>query len=222
MYDGSFERVAEATSAETLAQPGDDVTIKSFKVRDNDIELQLGKEGMKRKGWFFSRAKNPRISLRFSRELTAKDMTIETINRWLSATMDVTALTPAGMTPAAMTPAGTENSATQASVAALAEPAAKPAATKATTQNPQSLPTPSISSDLAQLDPVFAELTIECPGKYARVYIDDAYSGFAPRTIRLRAGVHSILVMADGYAAWEQKLFIPGGKVSVVKAELQR
>lgn len=207
MFDGSFAR---ENGSETLAQPGDDVTIKSFKLRDHDIELMLDKTGEKPKGGFFSRPKKPRISIRFSRELTAKDMTIETINRWLSATLDV----------AALTPAGSENSATQASIAPSADPA--PKATKTAMGNPQGLPTPSITSDLDQSNPSLAELTVEYPGKYARVYIDDAYSGFAPRTIRLRAGVHSILVMADGHAAWEQKLFIPGGKSSVVKAELQR
>lgn len=212
MFDGSFERGAEATSAESLAQPGDDVTIKSFKLRDHDIELMLDKTGAKPKSGFFSRPKKPRINIRFSRELTAKDMTIETINRWLSATMDVTPLMPAGA----------ENSATQASVAPSAESGPKPATAKTRTENPQGLPTPSIISDLAQGNTGFAELTIECTGKYARVYIDDAYSGFAPRTIRLRAGVHSILVMADGYKAWEQRLFIPGAKASVVKADLQR
>lgn len=213
MFDGSFESGAEATSAESLAQPGDDVTIKSFKLRDHDIELLLlGKTAEKRKGWLFKRAKTPRISIRFSRELTAKDMNIETINRWLSATMDVTPLMSAGA----------ENLNTQASVAPPAEPAPKTVTAKASMENQQALPTSLITGDLAQADPGFAELTIECPGKYARVYIDDAYSGFAPRTIRLRTGVHSILVMADGYAAWEQKLFIPGGKASVVKAELQR
>lgn len=213
MFDGSFERTAETNTAETLAQSGDDVTIKSFRLRDHDIELLLlGKAGAKRKGWFFNRPKNPRISIRFSRELTAKDLTIEAINRWLSATMDVSALTPAG----------SENSATQASVAPSAETAPKPAAGKTRTENSQGLPTPEITGDLAQADSGFAELTIECAGKYAQVYIDDSYSGFAPRTIRLRAGVHSILVMADGYKAWEQRLFIPGGKATVVKAELQR
>lgn len=211
MFDGSFESAAAGSTApETLAQPGDDLTIKSFKLRDHDIELLLlGKTGEKRKGWFFRRPKNPRISIRFSRELTAKDMTIETINRWLAATMDISTLSPAG----------SENASTQASVAPSADPAPKPAAAKALTENSQGLPTPEITGDLAQTTAGFAELTIECPGKRARIYIDDAYSGFAPRTIRLRAGVHSILVMADGHSAWEQRLFIPGGKASVVKAE---
>ncbi|MFN0108426.1 MAG: PEGA domain-containing protein [Blastocatellia bacterium] len=207
LVDGSFGN--GAATSETLAQSGDDLTIKSFIVRDHDIELLLNKNGEKPKGWFFP--KKPRIKLRFSRELVAKDLTIETINRWLSETMDVTSLTPAGADPA-----------TQASVAPLADPVAKPAMTKAATGNVIGLPTPTTLNDLPQAVPGIAELTIECPGKHARVYIDDTYSGFAPRTIKLRAGVHSILVMADGYAAWEQKLFIPERKASIVKAELSK
>lgn len=210
MVDGSFNRAAATVSTETLAQSGDDVTIKSFIVRDTDIELLLNKTGEKPKGWFFP--KKPRIKLRFSRELTAKDMTIETINRWLAPAIDVTSLTAPGQPGNA-----------QASVAPPApapkEPAPQPVAAKPSTENSAGLPTPEIIGDLPQSEARFAELTIECPGKYARVYIDNAYSGFAPRTIRLRAGVHSILVMADGYAAWEQRLFIPGGKATVVKAE---
>ncbi|MGH9799765.1 MAG: PEGA domain-containing protein, partial [Blastocatellia bacterium] len=217
MVDGAIDSSGAAASAETLAQSGDDVTIKSFKVRDNDIELLLSKAGDKPKGGFFSRPKKPRISLRFSRELTAKDMTIPAINNWLSAAIDVTALTPAGAEP---------SSGAQASVAPPVtmpkEAATKPSAAKAPMENPQGLPTSTITGELPQSVPGVAELTVECPGKYARIYIDDAYSGFAPRTVRLRAGVHSILVMADGYSAWEQRLFIPAGKASVVKAEPTR
>lgn len=201
MIDGTLNTSA---STETLAQSGDDVTIKSFIVRDTDIEVLLNKNGEKSKGWFFP--KKPRIKLRFSHELTAKDLTIEAINRWLATAMDVTNL--ADNTQASVTAAATTTK------EAAAKPPAKPAK-----ENPQGLPTPEIVNDLPNGVPGFAELTIECPGKYARVYIDDAYSGYAPRTVTVRTGVHSILVMADGYSAWEQRLFIPGGKASVVKAE---
>ncbi len=207
LVDGSLDRATAAPSTETLAQSGDDVTIQSFIVRDTDIELLLNKNGEKPKGRFFP--KKPRIKLRFSRELTAKDMTIENINRWLSPAIDVTAL----------------GSAQQASVA-LPMPVVKetpaPTVVKSSEEMSAGLPTPTIVSDLATSETEYAELTVECPGKYARIYIDDAYSGYAPRTIRLRAGVHSILVMADGYSAWEQRLFIPGGKASVLKAQPAR
>lgn len=209
MVDGALNGGTAPVSAEMLAQSGDDVTIKSFIVRDQDIELLLNKNGEKPKGWFFP--KKPRIKLRFSRELAAKDLTIEAINRWLSPAIDVASLASAG-----------EQNSTQASVAipatapkeAMTKPVANPSM-----ENPKGLPTPSIINDLANGVKGFAELTIECPGKYARVYIDDAYSGYAPRTITVKAGIHSILVMADGYSAWEQRLFIPGGKAAVVKAE---
>ncbi|MDX2040790.1 MAG: PEGA domain-containing protein [Acidobacteriota bacterium] len=205
MVDGSFDRAAVPVSTETLAQSGDDVTIQNFIVRDTDIELLLNKNGEKPKGWFFP--KKPRIKLRFSRELTAKDMTIETINRWLAPALDVTAL------------ASTQEASIAPPVAPPKEAAPQPVVAKTSSENAAGLPTPEIIGDLPKSEARLAELTVECPGKYARVYIDSAYSGYAPRTIRLRAGVHSILVMADGYSAWEQRLFIPGGKASVVKAE---
>ncbi|HQR34707.1 MAG TPA: PEGA domain-containing protein [Blastocatellia bacterium] len=215
LVDGSLNTGNAATSTETLAQSGDEVTIKSFKVTDTDIELLLSKADEKRKSRFFSWPKKPRISLRFSHELTVKDLTIDTINGWLAQAMDVTSLTTE--------PAG---SAAQASVAPPPmmpkEASTKPIAAKSSMENSQRLPTPTIVSDLPPNASGLAELAVECSGRYARVYIDDAYSGVAPRTVKLRPGVHSVLVMADGYKAWEQKLFIPGGKASVIKAELQR
>ena len=218
MIDGSFARgIEDASGSNALVRAGDEVTIKSFKVRDNDIELLLNKPAEKSKGWFFP--KKPRISIRFSYELGAKDLTIENINRWLSPTMDI----------AALAPAGAETAPTQASIALSvvaappsAESGPKAPAAKISMENPLELPTSSVVGDLSSGDKNVAELTVECQTRRARIYIDDAYSGFAPRTIRLRAGAHSIQVMADGHPTWEQKLFIPGGKASLVKAELQR
>ena len=217
MIDGSFVRGAAETTGQTLAQAGDEVTIKSFKVSDNDIELLLNKTAEKTKGWFFP--KKPRINIRFSHELGAKELTIENINRWLAVTMDVATLTPAGSEP----------NAAQAAIAMSVLPATGPAesnpkssVTKASAENALALPMPAAVGDLAPGNENVAELTVESQSARSRVYIDDAYSGQAPRTMRLRAGVHTILVMADGHSAWEQKLFIPGGKASIVKAELQR
>ena len=218
MIDGSLARgVEDASGSNALVQAGDEVTIKSFRVRDNDIELLLNKPAEKSKGWFIP--KKPRISIRFSYELGAKDLTIENINRWLSPTMDV----------ATLAPAGGEIASPQAAIAMSVTPAPVPVESspkssiaKASTENAPGLPTSTTIGDLAQGNGNVAELTVESQAGRARVYIDDAYSGYAPRTVRLRAGVHTILVMADGHTAWEQKLFIPGGKASIVKAELQR
>lgn len=213
LTDGELPGAGEKDLTPALAQPGDELTIKSFKVRDTSIELLLNREGEQPKTHFFSWPKRPRINLRFSRELTVKDMTIESINHWLAAAIDVGPLAPVMADQS--TPSTTN---TQASIASEPESAAKPAVADPL----QSLPTASVTGNLPPGSRNFGELTVECSTGSARVYIDDAYSGSAPRTVRLNSGVHSILVMANGFAAWEQRLVIPGGKSSVVKAELQR
>ena len=197
---------------QTQAQPGEEVTIKSFKVGASNIELLLNKNGGKPPNRFFGwmKMKRPRINLRFSRELTARDMTVENVNRWLAAALDVAPLTS--------TTAEQASNHAQPLIASVAEAAPKITAT----ENPHGLPTALITGELTPASPDFAELTVESSNSQARIYIDSAYSGFAPRTIRLQAGVHSILVMANGFTAWEQQLFIPGGKASMVKADLQR
>jgi len=211
LTDGAAESPAEKDSAQTLAEPGDELTIKSFKIRDASIELLLNKEGQPRKRRLFSWPKQPRIQLHFSRELSAKDMSIESINHWLAAAVDVSPLGPA----VAEQPPNT----TQASIT----PAPEAAPAKVVwVNNVQSLPTATVTGELPKGNTKVGELTVTGPTNQARIYIDGAYSGFAPRTVRLPAGVHSILMMANGYAAWEQRLIVPGGKASIIKAELQR
>ena len=56
--------------AQAQAQPGEEVTIRSFKVGVSNIELLLNKTGGKRPNRFFGWMKRPRINLRFSRFLT--------------------------------------------------------------------------------------------------------------------------------------------------------
>ncbi|MEO6726086.1 MAG: PEGA domain-containing protein [Blastocatellia bacterium] len=213
MTDGAVESQAAKDSAQTLAQAGDELTIENFKIHDTSIELLLNKTGQPRKSRFFSWSKQPRISLRFSHELSAKEMTIESINRWLATAVDISPLVPAI--------AEQPSNATQASITPVPEPRAKAVGRN----NAQGLLMATVTGDLPNVSQNIGELTVTDstgPIGQARVYIDNAYSGFAPRTVRLRAGVHSILVMANGYAAWEQRLVIPGGKASIVKADLRR
>lgn len=209
LADGQLIVEAEKNTAPPLAQAGDELTIKSFKVRDNSIELLLNKNGEQPKKRFFSWPKRPRINLRFSRELNFKDMTVDSINHWLAVAMDVSPLGTAGSAPSAAN--------SQTIIASVAEPA--PKSTPA--NSAQAAPSAQITGDLPQTDSGFGEVTVQCSTGQARIYFDDAYSGFAPRTIRLRAGVHSVLVMANGYAAWEQLVLIPGGKTSVIKVDLR-
>ncbi|HMV47190.1 MAG TPA: PEGA domain-containing protein [Blastocatellia bacterium] len=207
MTDGTFQ---SNDSAEPQAQPGDDVTIRSFKVGVSNIELVLNKTSGKRPNRFFGWMKPPRINLRFSRELTAKDMTVESINQWLAQAIDVAPLI-------AVTAEKSPNTASPL-LASMATPMLKPLPPDA----PQDLPTATVTGELAPANPNFGELTVEASAGGARIYIDGAYSGVAPRTVRLRTGVHAVLVMANSFTAWEQRLFVPGGKASMVKAELQR
>ena len=213
MTDGAVESQAVKESAQVLAQPGDELTIKSFKIRDSSIELLFNKTAQPRKSRFFNWPKQPRINLSFSHELHAKEMNIESINRFLAAAVDISSLAPAVAEQASNT--------TQASITSAPEPTAKTTGGN----NAQSLPTATVTGELTNISQNIGELTITDSTNQvgqARVYIDNAYSGSAPRTVRLRAGIHSILVIANGYAAWEQRLMIPGGKSSVVKADLRR
>jgi hypothetical protein len=79
-----------------------------------------------------------------------------------------------------------------------------------------------IVGDLPAAGPDVGEVTIESSAGAARIYIDGAYSGAAPRTLRLHTGFHTILVVSDTYKTWERRLQIPGAKISVVRAELQK
>src|SRR5262249_13434276 len=149
-------------------------------------------QSKKRVPYPFSASRQPRINIRFSHELNVKDLTIENINRMLAPAVDVTKLIP----PMAETPA---------------QPAPEPAvATPDPFINPQNMPVPDTVTELPVLGPKIGELTVETSVKEARVYIDGAYSGLTPRTIRLRAGIHTILVVKDGFSSWEQRLLIPG------------
>ncbi|MFN0084089.1 MAG: PEGA domain-containing protein [Blastocatellia bacterium] len=215
LVDGSVRTVADKSQLETAAQMGEELTIKSFRVTDNNIEVLLARSEPPPKKKVpnpFSAWKQPRINLRFSRELAAKDLTIENINRMLAPAVDVAALGAPTPDPAAQT----------AIVHAAAQPGPREAADKsAPTANPENIPTPQIVGDLPSAGSEVGELTIESSVRQARVYIDGAFSGAAPRTVRLRTGVHTILVLCDGYAGWEQRLFIPGAKISLVRAEIK-
>ncbi|MBL8169468.1 MAG: hypothetical protein JNJ50_15030 [Acidobacteria bacterium] len=212
MMDGAW-RQPETAADTNAAQPGEELTIKSFKASDRGIELIFSKSGEKPKSSFnpFAVRRQPRINLRFSRELTNRDYTIESVNRWLTSALDVAALAPAGSPSADV--ALTEPRAALAPAPLMASQVSDVAA------EAQSVPVVPGARDLPSLDANVGELTIECSDAQARIYIDDSYSGWAPRTIRLRAGVHHISVMCAGKPAWEQKLFIPGGKVSLIRVD---
>jgi hypothetical protein len=226
MVDGAVRTEASKERPQFAAQIGEELTIKSFRVGDSDIEVLLNRSEPPRKSRIpnpFSAWKQPRITLRFTHELSTKDLTIENLNRHLATAVEVTPLVPPatsiGETNSTSTQASTGPApANQPAEAQPAQPIRKDEPKPAA----EPVLTPSIVADLPVAGPDIGELTVECSVRGARVYIDGSYSGVAPRTLRLRAGVHTILVVSDGNASWEQKLMVPGAKISALRVELQR
>ncbi len=223
VLDGAVQTEASKEAPQFAAQIGEELTIKSFKVSDSSVEVLLGKTEPPRKSKVpnpFAGWKQPRINLRFSHELSTKDLTIENLNRHLAAAVDVATL-------AQIAPAIAESSSSSTQAATAPAPSNQKAEAQAgqvaePKSAEQTLPAPAVVADLPSVGPDIGELTIECSVREARVYIDGSYSGVAPRTLRLRAGVHTILIVADGYASWEQRLLVPGAKISAIRVELQR
>jgi len=211
MVDGSVQREASRIVPPLSARIGDELMIKSFRVGDSNVEVLLGKDEPLPKKKFpnpFAARKESRINLRFSHELSSKDLTVENLNRFLGQAVDVAPLSP---------PLAQNNSTASASLDQQTEsqPEGNPELAGAE-------PALKTVGDLPAVGPEVGELTIECSARGARVYIDGSYSGLAPRTLRLRAGIHNILVVGETYKTWERRLLIPGAKISVVRAELQR
>lgn len=211
MIDGSAQREASRVVPPMSARIGDELMIKSFKVGESNVEVLLGKDEPPPKRKIpnpFAARKESRINLRFSHELSSKDLTIENLNRFLGQAVDVTTLASPiiqnNSTPSAELNQRTESQPIENPELAGAEPALQTVA------------------DLPAVGPEVGELTVECSVRGARIYIDGSYSGVAPRTLRLRAGFHSILIVSDLYKTWEQRLLIPGAKISVVRAELKK
>jgi len=214
MVDGSVQREASRMAPQFSARVGDELTIKSFRVGDSNVEVMLGKDESPPKRKFpnpFVGPKHSRINVRFSHELSSKDLTIENLNRFLSLAVDVKPLA---------SPIAESNSTSGAGPNQQTE--SQPAQNPELAAGEQPLPVLNTIADLPAIGPDVGEITVECSVRGARVYIDGSYSGVAPRTLRLRAGSHTILVVSDRFKSWEQRLLIPGAKISVVRAELQK
>ncbi len=211
LVDGEVQREVSITPIQFSAQIGDELKIKSFKVGDSNVEVLLGKDEPPPKRTIanlFAGPKQSRINLRFSHELSSKDMTIINLNRFLAQAVEVGTLAP---------PVAEDHSASSAGLNKETE--------SQLNGNPEMAgvePPLKIVGDLPAAGPDVGEVTIESSAGAARIYIDGAYSGAAPRTLRLHAGFHTILVVSDTYKTWERRLMIPGAKISVVRAELQK
>jgi hypothetical protein len=54
----------------------------------------------------------------------------------------------------------------------------------------------------------------------ARVYIDDQFSGYTPRSIKLNVGEHKLTLLADGYEEWSRNLRLKGSQQIGIMAAL--
>jgi len=225
IIDGRL-KIEPLSDAPAAAQPGDLLLIKKLRFKNKSIEVHFhgneepdlaaleahtsAEHGSQLRP--IKRPKSPpgpRVILRFSREVGLRDLNLKSINRLLEGAVDVSALQPKPADPTA------ENVPVQVvrpTAAMLAERAA----------NAQGIPTAPVRGDLVSAREDLAELAIDCPLAEARLYIDGAYSGFAPRTVRLISGIHTVLIVAPGHADWEQKYYLPPGKATFVRAELSR
>lgn len=100
---------------------------------------------------------------------------------------------------------------------ALPRAAAAPAAPAAVAEQG------SIEVDLADvaLSARTALLTIKSYAP-ARIYIDGAYSGVTPRTVKLLAGEHTVMLIADGYQEWTRKVRLNGQEQAGILASLRK
>ena len=146
---------------------------------------------------------DPRVILRFSRDIETRDLNLQSINRLLEPAVEVGSLTQA----AALAPKP------EAPPRLSANERAQQAA------EAQGIAIAPVTGELVGAAPNLGELVIEFSVTGARLYIDGGYSGTAPRAVRLPMGVHTVLIVAPGHGQFEQKFFLPAGKISTIKAE---
>lgn len=226
--------VPELTAA---VQPGDLVLIKELRFKNKEIEVRfngehlteapesaplaltpvgpLGSDATVPKAALVAKAPkppkalpDPRVILRFSRDIETRDLNLQSINRLLAPAVDTASLTPA----------------TEAALASKAEALPRPSASSASERAQQSalaqgIAIAQVTGELVGAAADVGELVIEFSVKGARLYIDGGYSGTAPRTVQLPMGVHTVLILAAGAGQFEQKFFLPAGKISTIKAD---
>ncbi len=146
---------------------------------------------------------DPRVILRFSRDIETRDLNLQSINRLLEPAVEIAPLAPA----AALAP----------KPEATSRPSANDRAQQAA--EAQGIAIAPVTGELVGAAPNLGELVIEFSVTGARLYIDGAYSGTAPRAVQLPMGVHTVLIVAPGHGQFEQKFFLPAGKISTIKAE---
>jgi hypothetical protein len=236
VLDGQL-KVYPLPAVTAAVQPGEMVLIKELRFKNKEIEVRfngehlsevaesvpptltpvgpVGSDATVPKTAFIAKAPkpgktlpDPRVILRFSRDIETRDLNLQSINRLLAPAVDTAPLAPAPSTANALAP----KSEAPSRVASAGDRTQQAAAE-------QGIAIAPVTGDLVGAAANVGELVIESPVAGARLYVDGAYSGTAPRTVQLVMGVHTVLVVAAGQGQFEQRFFLPAGKIATIKAE---
>jgi hypothetical protein len=85
----------------------------------------------------------------------------------------------------------------------------------------QESPTPLASAQAATTDTP-ESLTVNSNPDGAEIYLDDAFIGNAPSTLKLTPGKHSIRVTLNGHKPWVKDILAQGGTEAHLTATLEK
>lgn len=85
---------------------------------------------------------------------------------------------------------------------------------------PSGAPPSEVST--AATSPTGARLYVYCSSGAARIYVDNRLVGRSPANVPLVPGRHTVVVKAEGFADWSQRVEVPAGKIIRITAELER
>jgi hypothetical protein len=94
------------------------------------------------------------------------------------------------------------------------------AATVQPTTDPQSLPTPSQPTPSGTLST--GTLEVHSTPEGAEVYVDGAFIGNAPATLKLSPGQHTIRVTQSGFKDWSRDISVQAGSEAHLSASLDK
>ena len=84
-------------------------------------------------------------------------------------------------------------------------------------------PTPSVTASTeAALPAENGKIILKSAPDGADVYVDDAYVGNTPATLKLPTGKHTIKVSQNGYAAWTKEVSVLAGSEVNMSASLEK
>jgi hypothetical protein len=103
--------------------------------------------------------------------------------------------------------------------------ALKPTENAVSVPDPKGVPAaPSITKPAESAQPAKEEgkISLTSVPDGADVYVDDAFVGNAPATLKLPAGKHTVKVSQNGYGAWTKEISVFAGSEVNMKATLEK